>query len=149
MAAAGGLDRDRHEAKGAFFLAGPSRGLEALLEFVHGADHQEYGERHDDEIHARIDELAVIQCDGLAPFPRYLQHEGQVAEIHVPDEQPHGRHQYVVHEGRDDFAEGSPDDDANRQVDDVSFECKPAKIDREGHGWRLTTPYHRGARRGG
>ena len=111
---------------------------------VHQLDHQEHAERQDREIHALLDECAVVPVDrfcrcgslrGIASSGHHVAHrvhgvrrhvadfrdvEPQLREVGVSDQRADGRHQDVVHERRYDFAERAADDHADGHVDDIA-----------------------------
>lgn len=112
---------------------------------VHQLDHQKDAERQDGEIHALLDEGAVVPVDWFGRLGRRLAASGQlghrterfrcdvaharevdtqVREVGIADQRADRRHEDVVHERRDDFAERPADDYADGHVHDIALERK-------------------------
>ena len=129
MAAPRRLDRDGRQAMRALFRRRRG-GLFLLLHGVHAADHEEDGEGDDQEIDDGVQEQPVVERHrsrplgggdrrvGTGDLP-FLEHEEEVREVDVPQEEPDRRHQDVGYQRGDDRPEGRADDDAHRHVDDV------------------------------
>jgi hypothetical protein len=62
-----------------------------------------------------------------------FQCEGEILEVHAAQQQTQGWHDHLGHQGRDDFAEGSADDDADRHVDHVALDGKGFELLHHAH----------------
>ncbi len=62
-----------------------------------------------------------------------LQGDGEIAEIHPPEDQADGRHDDVAHEGGDYLAEGGTYDDTDRHVDDIAAGGKGLELLNQTH----------------
>jgi hypothetical protein len=100
-------------------------------ERVHSLHEHEHRERDDQEAEDPVDEHAVVQGDraGLLRCRQgqvrsrgtaVLEHDEQVGEIHVAEQQPEGRHDDVGDQGGHDAPECRADDDPYRHVHDVA-----------------------------
>src|SRR5438477_5027306 len=132
MRAAGRLDWDRHGAGRTIFCYRRSRRAGAL-QFVDRFHHQKNAEGDDQEIDQDGDEIAVGKY-GEAGFLRRIQRHPWcdlvqerdivIGEVKVTENFAQRRHEKILHDGADNFSERCADDDAYRQVDDVTFDCK-------------------------
>src|SRR5690606_7546264 len=83
---------------------------------------------YDEEIQYFLQEHAVIQSGGArllgggqGRVTGTAQIDEQALDIDLAHEEPDGRHDDVVDQGRDDVAEGCPDDDADGQIQGVAL----------------------------
>lgn len=133
MRATPGLEGDGREAIRTFFCRRLGRRWGgSFIEPVDALDHQEDGKGDDDEVDDVGGEQAVIPGDHPGDLLSLeqrganchlfctLDHDEQVAEIHIAQQETNGRHEDVVDQRADDLAEGRADDDADRQVDHVA-----------------------------
>ena len=88
-----------------------------LLQAVDSLDQEEYDQGYDNEVNNIIDEIAV----GNFGAP---QCEGQAGEIDPADDQADQGHDDVTDQRGNDLAEGSADDDRDRQVHDIASHDK-------------------------
>lgn len=101
------------------------------LQLVDLAHHQEDDKRDDKELDDRIEENTIV--DGGCTSSLGIRKAGialaadipiKLGKIHLAQQQTDGRHDDVVYQRGDNLAECGTDDDANRQVNDTSFDCK-------------------------
>ena len=116
---------------------------------VHEFDHQKDAEGQDSEIHALLDECAVIppdrfrrntlrrtrpDCVGhyVCRFRGEVAHladvEPQRREVRIADQRADRGHDDVVHQRGDDLAERAADDNADGHVHDVALEGELAEF---------------------
>ena len=124
-------------------------------EAVHELDHEEDAEGEDDEIHALLDEGAVVPVDGFRG--RGLQDvgtadesldgvhgsggdvadlrdiEAELREVGVSDQRADRGHEDVVHERGDDLSERTSDDYADGHVHDIAFHGEFLEFLEESH----------------
>ena len=106
------------------------KGLFLPLQFVHELDGYENRECDDEKVYRRLDEIAVIKRDGFGQFARdgvygrFLYDNVQILEIHAADEHAQWRHDDVIYKRGHNLPESAANDDADRHVDHVSFQCE-------------------------
>src|SRR5690606_32370216 len=99
--------------------------LEAALHLVERLDHEEHGERDDQEVDDRVEEGPVLDDRGAGSHGlghravelASAQDDAQVAEVDATDDEADDRHDHLVDERRGDGAEGRADDDRHGQVE--------------------------------
>ena len=95
-------------------------------------------ESNDDEVDNSLDPGAPVHCNFgldhlLAVHHGFLDNEFIVGEVHAAGSHTDQRHDNIVNERRNDFAESGTDDHADCHVDHIAFDSKFLEFFEESH----------------
>ena len=101
------------------FFAGEF-GFGFFLEFIQGADDEEDDEGDDEEVNNTFDEKADVDSGGVAGAKEARDGDFEMTKVDTTDKHTNNWHNDIVHEGGNNRAEGTTNDDTNGEVNDIA-----------------------------
>ncbi len=102
---------------------------------IHGFHHEEYTERHDDEVEGDSDEvtpcnhspnlLGICECTDDERIPEVVVH---IREVYTTTDLADDRHDDIFHDRGDNLTERCTDDHTYSKIDYITFHCEVSEL---------------------